>query len=242
MSLLIGGLVWESGARAADVFFFPPLSAVVVRLVDLFLDGTMAAKGGSSLVNLSLGLVFSLVFGLLIGLLMGAYRRVELALDIYVRALLMAPSLVFAPVFFALFGFSSISIIAIIVQNTMFIIIMNTAAAVRTVPRELLEMGRTFGASDRFLFRRVVLPAAAPLILAGVRLGAGRAVKGLLSGELFIAVVGLGSIVAAAGRVLDATTVLAVMLFVVLLSFVILAAISVVERRVLRWLPKTARS
>jgi NitT/TauT family transport system permease protein len=102
-------------------------------------------------------------------------------------------------------------------------------------------MARSFCARDRSIFLKVILPSALPLTLSGIRLGAGRGVKGLISGELFIAVVGLGGIIASAGRVLDATTVHAVMVFVVILSFAIVWAVGFVERRLVRWRPSTLR-
>ncbi len=183
----------------------------------------------------------SLVFGLTLGLLMGVYRRVEMALDIYVRAMLTAPSLVFAPIFFTLFGLDRITIVGVIVLYSTFIIVLNTAEAVKGAPRSLVEMARCYGAGDRFVMRRVIVPAALPLIMAGVRLGAGRAVKGMINGEMFVAVVGLGGVVMTAGRNFDAETVLAVMMLVVVLAFVVVWLVERVDQRLTSWLPETSR-
>lgn len=241
ISLLVGAIAWEVVGRALDVSVFPPLSAVLERLAELITDGTILSYLATSLTNLAIGFSVSLVFGLTLGLLMGVYRRVEMALDIYVRAMLTAPSLVFAPIFFTLFGLDRITIVGVIVLYSTFIIVLNTAEAVKGAPRSLVEMARCYGAGDRFVMRRVIVPAALPLIMAGVRLGAGRAVKGMINGEMFVAVVGLGGVVMTAGRNFDAETVLAVMMLVVVLAFVVVWLVERVDQRLTSWLPETSR-
>jgi NitT/TauT family transport system permease protein len=241
ISLAVAAVIWEVVARIWDVPFFPPLSAVLVRLVEMIQEGLIVSNLATSLVNLLIGFGISVVFGITIGVLMGRFRRVEAALDIYVNALLTAPSLVFAPIFFTVWGLGRESIIAVIVMYSIFIIIINTAAAVRNVPGPLVEMARSYDTSEWQTFWRVVLPSATPLIMAGLRLGVGRAVKGMINGEMFIAVVGLGSIVMAAGRQLDAESVLAVLIVIVLVAFAAVWVVQQVDRRLTSWLPSTAR-
>lgn len=242
VSLLAGAIAWEAIGQALDVSVFPPLSAVLGRLGELLADGTILGYLATSVTNLAIGFAVALVFGLTLGVLMGVYRRVEMALDIYVRAMLTAPSLVFAPIFFTLFGLDRITIVGVIVLYSTFIIVLNTAEAVKTAPRSLVEMARCYGAGDRFVLRRVILPSATPLIMAGVRLGAGRAVKGMINGEMFVAVVGLGGVVMTAGRNFDAETVLAVMTLIIVLAFMVVWLVERLDRRLTAWLPETNRA
>jgi NitT/TauT family transport system permease protein len=241
LSLLGGAVLWEIVARLWDVSFFPPLSAVLRRLGEMIADGEILGSLGNSLLNLLVGAVISVVIGVGVGLLMGAYKKVEQALDVYVYALLTAPSLVFAPIFFSIFGLGRASIVAVVVMYATFIIIINTATAIRSVPVSLIEMGRSFCASDWQVFRRIVVPAAMPLIMAGLRLGMGRAVKGMINGEMFIAAVGLGALVMDAGRRFDAETILAVLLVIIAVAVATMQLVQVLDRRVTRWLPSTAR-
>jgi NitT/TauT family transport system permease protein len=249
MSLLIGAIAWEVLGRVWNVTFFPPLSEVIERLVQLTAPNGDLAKGVilnnllQSVINLGFGFTISLVFGVLIGTLMGAYPKIGSALDVYVYALLAAPSLVFAPIFFAAFGATQTreTTIAVIVMYTIFIIIVNTSTAIRSVPPSLIEMGRSFGANDRKMFLRIVLPYAVPLIMAGLRLGAGRAVKGMINGEMFVAVVGLGAVVMNQGKRFDAAGVLAVLLVIVIVSLFAVKAVQMVDRRLTAWVPSTAR-
>jgi ABC-type nitrate/sulfonate/bicarbonate transport system permease component len=241
LSLLGGAVLWEIVARVWDVSFFPPLSAVLRRLGEMIADGEILGSLGNSLLNLLIGTVISVVIGVGVGLLMGAYKKVEQALDVYVYALLTAPSLVFAPIFFSIFGLGRASIVAVVVMYATFIIIINTASAIRSVPVPLIEMGRSFCATDWQVFRRIVIPAAMPLIMAGLRLGMGRAVKGMINGEMFIAAVGLGALVMDAGRRFDAESILAVLLVIIAVAVVTMQLVQLLDRRVTRWLPSTAR-
>lgn len=241
VALGVGAVFWEAVGQIAGFRFFPPLSEVVARLVEMTLAGEILEPLIGSLTNLTIGLGISVVFGVGLGLLMGAYRRVETALDIYVYALLTAPSLVFVPILFSIFGLGREPIVGIIILYAIFIIIINTTSAVHQVPAPLIEMGRSYCANDWQMFRRIVIPAAMPMIMAGLRLGAGRAVKGMINGEMFIAAVGLGAVVKAAGNRFDATTVLAVLVLIILVAFAVVRVVQFIDRRLTSWLPETQR-
>lgn len=240
-ALAVGAVVWEAIGRLAGFRFFPPLTDVVARLVEMIVAGEILPPLVNSLTNLALGFGFTIVVGVGVGLLMGAYRRIETALDVYVYAMLTAPSLVFAPILFSIFGLGREAILGVIILYSLFIVIINTVSAVQTVPRPLIEMGRSYCANDWQLFRRIIIPSATPMIMAGLRLGAGRAVKGMINGEMFIAAVGLGEVVMRAGNRFDATSVLAVLILIIIVAFVVVRVVQAVDRRLTRWLPETQR-
>jgi NitT/TauT family transport system permease protein len=240
-SVIAAAVAWETIARLWEIRFLPPLSEVFGRLGDLVTDGRILEPLAGSLQNLAIGFTLSLVFGIGIGLLMGVYRKVEMALDWWVYGLDTAPSLVFAPIFFAIFGLGREPVIAVIVMYSIFTIIVMTVAAVHSVPPSLIDMGRSYCASDLQLFRRVILPAATPLMMAGVRLSMGKAVKGMINGEMFIAAIGLGAVLMTAGRRFDASTVFAIMIVAVAVAIVANSLVKLVDRRLTSWLPVTYR-
>jgi len=241
VSLAVGAVLWELVGRAADVPFFPPLTVVLARLWEMITSGLIVSSLTQSLINLALGFAISLSLGLLLGTLIGRYRRVEAALGVYVYALLTAPSLVFAPIFFSVLGAGRSSIVGVVVMYSVFIMIINTASAIQNVPGHLLEMGRAYGANEWQMLVRILLPAAAPMIFAGIRLGVGRAVTGMINGEMFIAVVGLGRVVTQAGGRFDGASVLAVLIVIIGVALGAVTLVQVVDRRVTSWLPKTSR-
>lgn len=241
LSLLVGVATWELIGRIWDVSFFPALSEVVAQLVELIRDGRILGNLSASLTNLASGFGISVVAGIVIGVAMGMIPIVNSALDVYVYALLTAPSLVFAPIFFSIFGLGRGSIVALIVVYAVFIIIINTADGVRSVPIELIEMAQTYNASRFQIARRVILPAAMPMIMAGLRIGVSRAVKGMINGEMFIAVVGLGRVVTEAGGRFDAASVLAVLLVIIAVAWAASAVVQIIDRRLTSWLPEVNR-
>ena len=241
LAALVGVVVWEVVGRTIQYRFLPPLSNVLDRVTILASRGDLIPSLVESLANLSLGLALAIVIGVAVGLAMGASRRLYVALEVYVHAMLITPSIVFAPVFFSMFGLGREPVIAVIVMFAVFKIIINTAEGVRSTPRELTEMATTFGARRAQMFRHVMLPAAAPLTLTAVRIGAGSAVQGMVVAEMFIAVVGLGEIVMRAGRRFDAETVLATVLVLIAIALVLMAVVKLVDQRLTGWLASTFR-
>jgi NitT/TauT family transport system permease protein len=233
---LVGGIVlWEALGWLLALPWLPPFSKVMVALTELIQSGEILANLVISLRSLAIGFTISLVLGFVVGIMMGLSRRVDQAIGIYVNALLFTPHLVFAPIFFALFQLSDWTRIAVIVKYTVFIIIINTATAIRTADPALVEMARSFGAAKRQIFSRILLPASVVVLFAGMRLGMGRAVKGMINGEMFIAFVGLGGVVQKYGSQFDASRVLAITLVILAVAVVMGGVVQTVDRRMTRW-------
>lgn len=235
MALFGGAAVWEVLGWGLGLQWLPPFSKVMEALAQFVRSGAILANLGSSLQGLVVGFGLSLVMGLFMGGLMGRYRYVEKALDVYVHALFVCPSIVFAPIFFAIFGLSDASRIAIIVIYAMFVIVINTATAIRTVDPSLVEMARSFGCREHQIFTRILLPASLPLVFAGIRLGMGRAVKGMINGEMLIAFVGLGALAQKYGAQFDAAKVFAIAMVVLIIGLVTNWLVQTFEHRLTSW-------
>jgi NitT/TauT family transport system permease protein len=234
-ALLGGAVIWESLGWGLGLQWLPPFSQVIVALVQFVASGVILSNLQSSLMSLIVGFALSLVFGLVLGALMGRYRVVEKAFDVYVHALFVCPSILFAPIFFALFGLSDASRVAIIFVYSTFVIVINTATAIRTVDPSLVEMAYSFGCRERQIFTRILLPASLPLVFAGIRLGMGRAVKGMINGEMLIAFVGLGALAQKYGAQFDAARVFAIAMVVLIIGLVSDAIVQTLEHRLTRW-------
>lgn len=241
-SLGLGVLIWEIVGRSMDLLFLPPATEVFQRMGSLIASGEVLDELSGSLQNLLLGYAIAAVAGVVIGVAMARIWWLERALDPYVYAFLTAPTVVFVPIYFSLFGLSRWAIVALIVQYAVFIIVVNTITAVQTVDVELVEMARVFGARNEFsIVTKVLVRAALPLISAGLRLGLGRAIKGMINGEILIAVVGLGGMSSAFGRAYDSEGVLAVLLVVIIVALALDWVAQALDNRVNSWLPKTYR-
>ena len=241
-ALLAGAVLWEVLGRTLDLIFLPPASAVFVRCWELVVSGPALEELAGSLSNLAIGYLIAAVAGVAVGVAMARNKWVEQALDPYVYAFLTAPTIVFVPIYFAIFGLSHWAIVALIVQYAVFIIVVNTVTAVKTVDTELVEMARVFGARNELVIvQKVLLRAALPLISSGLRLGLGRSIKGMINGEILIAVVGLGGLSSAFGRAFDSEGVLAVLLVVIIVALALDRVALYLDRRVNAWLPSNYR-
>lgn len=227
--------LWQFVSIVFNVSFIPSAFEILGRVVELVTDGGVVADIMRSLRNLLIGYVVAVVIGVPAGMLMARFKAVKYALSPYVNALLVAPTLVFAPIFFVIFGLSPTAVVGVVIMYCVFLIILSTQRALEGVDRSLVDMSRTFGSSELQTFRHVLLPASSPLIFAALRIGLGRAVKGMLNGEMFIAAVGLGARTMQFGANFDATGVLAIMVIVVIIAMTTGAGIQTVERRMTRW-------
>lgn len=233
---LFGGLVlWEAAGRLFQAAWLPPFSDVVRALIELVRGGDILGNLANSLVNLAIGFAIALVVGLSVGGLMGRYKIIDQALDVYVYALFVAPTMIFVPIFFAIFGLSGGTLIAIIVVYGVFVIIINTATAIRSVDSSLVEMARSYGARERQIFFRILVPASLPLIFAGIQLGMGRSVKGMINGEMFIALVGLGALAQRFGGRFDAASSLAIALVILIVALVLNRLVRLLDNRLTFW-------
>ena len=236
LSIIVLLGLWEIVPRLMDSRWLPSFSEVVTALGEIQERGLLVENVLASLRSLSIGYAISVVVGLVVGALMGRYKVVEAALDVFVEAALFTPSLILAPIFFAIFGLGDETRIAVVVAYGLPIVILNTSAGVRTVDPGLIEMARSFGSSELTLARRVLLPASSPLTLEGLRLGLGRSIKGMINGEVFIALTGLGGLASTYGSQLDSAKVLAISLVVLIIAVITNWVFTRFERRATRWL------
>jgi len=235
LSLLTLGSAWEIAGRSGNAHLLPPLSKVVVVWTELLLTGQLFQALAVSLQALALGFFLSVLLGIPLGLLMGRYRRVESFLDIYMTALLTVPMISFIPFLVIAFGLGLHSRVWIVFLFAFVIVAINTAAGVRNVDPALTEMARSFGARESELFVKVILPAALPMIMAGIRLGMGRAVLGMVTSEMILAVVGFGAMIMTFGASFNSPALFATILTIVLLAVGLLGMIQYLDRRVSPW-------
>ncbi|MGE3176709.1 MAG: ABC transporter permease [Vicinamibacterales bacterium] len=232
-SFTAGALLWEVLASGLDASRVPPLSRVVRMAISMIRTGGLLEAVGASLVGLAIGYLAAATAGIAAGLLIGRSRTLERMTDVYIDAVMSAPTLIYVPVLFAAFGVSRVSQVAVVFLYAVFVILETTCAGVRAVDPRLVAMGRAFGATGRQLFTRIVLPAAAPFVLTGLSLGMTRAVKGMVVGEMVIALSGLGAMLRSRGARFDLEGVLALLLVVVIVSTLCTAGVRLLGRRLL---------
>jgi NitT/TauT family transport system permease protein len=227
-------VAWEAGGRLARFPFLPPLSSVLTALWQLTVDGEILGSLGWSLASLAVGYAAAAALGVALGALMARHDTLDSLVDPYVSAMLSAPHLVFVPVIAALLGAGRLTQVSVVFLYAFFLVTATTAAALRMADPALVEMARSLGAASRQLFWKVLVPGSAPMIFAGLRVGMVRAVKGMIGGEMLIAMSGLGALARTYGSRFDAERVLAVLLVTTGVALVGGRLVQALERCVVR--------
>ncbi len=235
ISLLTLGAIWEIAGRSGNAHLLPPLSKVITAWIALLVSGELFRALAISFQALAWGFLLSVLLGVPLGLLMGRYRRLDSFLELYMTALLAVPMISFIPFLVIAFGLGLQSRVWIVFLFAFVIIAINTAAGVRNVDPTLTEMARSFGARESELFVKVILPAALPMIMAGIRLGMGRAVLGMVTGEMILAAVGFGAMLMTFSASFNSSALFATLLTIVLLAVALLALIQYLDRRLTPW-------
>jgi NitT/TauT family transport system permease protein len=208
---------------------------VLAALWQLVVDGEILGSLAPSLFGLVVGYALAAGLGLGLGALMARHPLLDRLLDAYVSAMLAAPNLVFVPIIAALLGVGRPTQVVVVFLYAFFLVTATTTAAIRLADGPLVDMARSFGAAERQLFWKVLVPGSAPMVFAGLRIGMVRAVKGMVSGEMLVAVSGLGALVRIYGSRFDAEHALAVLLVVMVVALGGASLIEVLERRVAGW-------
>lgn len=235
LGLVVGLALWELIGAAHLISWFPSLHSVLGRVAELAAEGKLQEPLVQSVTNLVVGYAVSVVAGVVLGTLMAVSRYVNYALRVYVDALMAAPSIMLVPVLYVLFGLSSFTLVAVIVLYASVFIMVNTRNAVAGASSALHDMARSFGAGPVAAFFWVTLRSAGPEILSGLRLGMGRAVKGMFNGELFIAVFGLAALDKNYEGAFDTTGILAIAVVVIVLAVALSTVVEFANRRLNGW-------
>ena len=242
-SIVVLLVLWEVLPRivtmsAGTKLFFTMPSQVVGTLWMMFATGSIWKPLGVSASGFGLGLAFAIVVGLPLGVLIGRSRTLNAMLDPFITAFNATPRLVFLPLVMLWFGLGLWSKVIIVFIGALFPILINTYEGVRNADKTLINVVRSFGASEWDIARLVVVPNAMPYILAGLRLAIGRAVLGVVVAEFFGSESGLGvMMVQAAGRY-QVDVVFSGLIVFAVLSLALSAMVQLLENRLSRWRPQ----
>jgi len=234
-SAIVVLVLWEIFGRRINPLFMSYPSAIAGALVELLLAGEIQRQAAGSLQVFAVGLSGALILGIVVGLLMGRYRLAEYLLDPYVYALDATPRVALIPLLLLWFGLGDASKIAIVFLSGLFPVLMNTFSGVRTVSAHLVEVGQAYGAGEREIFTKIILPAALPFIMAGVRLSVGRALIGIITAEMFAAVTGMGALLVRYSSALATDKFFVPVIFLSLLGVALSATVERLQKRLAPW-------
>jgi NitT/TauT family transport system permease protein len=232
--ILVG---WELIGRyvLTNPLFFAPLSEVVAAGIHLWRDGELETHIWVSLSELIEGVAVAIVFGIAAGVAVGISQRTREYVEVYITALYATPLVAVTPLLILWLGIGVVSKAAVVFLTAVFPILINTASGVRATELQLIEVAQSFCATRRQIIMKVMLPAAVPFMLTGIRLAIGRGIVGVVVGELFGARAGLGYLIFTSGQTFDVPALFVGIIMLAVMGVGLTFAAELVERRALRW-------
>jgi ABC-type nitrate/sulfonate/bicarbonate transport system permease component len=228
-------VVWHLASIPAGRLLLPSPLDVLPALVDQVRSGQLVTATLSSLQVFAAGYALAIVTGVALGVLMGGIPRLGATLEIYVNALNSTPRVAFIPLIILWFGLGTNAKIVVVWFQAVMPILINTYAGVQNTDPDLLEAARSFGARRRQLFRFIMLPAALPYIVTGLRLGGANAMVGTVIAELYTALSGLGYLIAQFGGTFQTAKYFGPVIVLAAMGMLLSQVLKVLERRLGRW-------
>lgn len=232
LSLLVWFALWEIVGRTGAVFLIPPFTDVLGAINTVATSSRFGDAVAITFQAFAIGMVLALVVGIGVGFLMGRVQAIGDLMGMWANIFESSPLTAIVPALMALLGFGLPTMIVTVFLFSVWVIALDTQVGVAHVSQSLLEMGRSFGASRRQVLTKIVLFAALPEILAGVRLGLIRGVKGVIIGQLLIAIVGIGYLFERYSRGFLMAEFWALLILVFGFAFALSEAVGFFERRV----------
>lgn len=221
---------WEIAGRVPVSFAFPTFFESMAALWVLIIEGTLFIAYAETLKPLVVGIAISAFLGIGIGLWVGLDRRMNWLVSPIFVVMQTAPLAALIPLLVMAYGIGLTSKVFVVCIMAMPVIVLNTGGAVRNTPSSFKEMGNAFLGSRAHIILKIVLPAASPVIFAGLRLGVSAGFIGAILSELKITPTGVGDIITYSRSIADYPSMYAAIVSIIVLAVVFLNFLERVER------------
>ncbi|AMN43955.1 ABC transporter permease [Rhodoplanes sp. Z2-YC6860] len=237
LSVAGGLLLWELVSRflIANALFLASPSQIVVAIWKLSLTGELGRHIVVSAQEFALGYVIASAIGIAFGFGMASSVRFKQALQPWISGFYATPTIALAPLFILWLGIGIWSKVLVVIFLVLFPVTINTEAGLRTTSDRLVEMLRSFGASGSQIFFKVSLPSALPFILAGLKLGIGRGLIGVVVAELFGSRAGLGRLISQSADAFNMPDLFAGVIILAIAGIAMTAGFGWMEKKLVPW-------
>jgi NitT/TauT family transport system permease protein len=215
--------IWEVLARLEiwPSYIFPSPTKVVMSIWNGFSDGSYPLAISVSLRRIAIGYGISVALGISLGVLLGRIQLIQKTLGSLLLGLQALPSICWLPLAMLWFGLTDKAIVFVVIMGAVLSISLATADGIRNTPPLFLDAAKTMGAAGFQLYFRVIVPAALPSIISGMKLGWSFAWRSLMAGELLYNGLGIGFLLTMGRELNDMSQVIAVMLVIVLIGLLV---------------------
>jgi len=230
-------VLWEAGSRAGVIpaLVLPAPSEAWEAFVDLWDSGNLWRHLAASLQRLVIGFTCGTILGLIVGTLIGLSSVARAGIAPLVSAIFPIPKIALLPLFIIWFGIGEGSKVATILFGCFFPTVIATCGGIDNVDRALIRMGQSFGLSRTDIIRKIILPAALPAILSGMRISASISIILLVAAEMIGAEYGIGAYVLLAGNLMSTDQLIAGVAMLSILGLCVNYLITRAEKHFLSW-------
>ncbi len=234
---LLALLLWQAAATWTGLpeFILPSPAAVWGRFLAALQDGSLLRHTAATLTEVVAGLALGLLAALSLGYLLAKSRTAERMLSPFIVASQAIPVVAIAPLLIIWFGPGQLSKVLISALIVFFPVLVNTVVGVRAVPEDLHDLMRSLRATRWQVFTQLEVPAALPVLLGGLKVGATLSVIGAVVGEFLGADRGLGLLINVARGLYDTALVFVAVFMLVAMALTFYTAVALLERKLLAW-------
>lgn len=231
--------IWETLADVVvrNPLFLPSFSSVLWVAATQSDYGELLGALGLTLRNFGIGMLLASALAIPTGFVFGWYGRIRQIFGPLVMALYTAPLITIMPAIILIFGVFDFSKIILVILAAYFPLAINVESGVRNMDSTVIVMARSFGASDRQIFRTVALQASIPYTLAGLKLAVGRGLVFIIIAEMFASTNGIGYLISTYADTFQMTKMFVPVFLVVMVAIVLITIIQQFEGRVQSWKP-----
>ncbi len=230
--------LWQIVSMNVSPVILPSPGNVAAAFVELTASGELIRATGQTIWPFAIGLSIAFVIGTSLGLVLGIFRPAARILDPYIFVFWSIPNIAWLPLFIAWFGVGQLTLIIFVFVSAVFPQLLTVEAGAKEADSFLVEVARSLGGTKSEILRIVVLPAALPYIFAGLRIAVGRALVGIIVGQLLIVATGIGYMFQFYGETLSLAKYFAPLIVIAALAVALNRAVNWAEQILIPWKPR----
>ena len=228
-------VLWQAISMNVPPIILPSPVSVFVAFGELTASGELVAATLQTIWPLAVGLVVAFFLGTGLGLLLGIFRPAARVLDPYIFVFWSIPNIAWLPLFIAWFGVGNLTLIIFVFVSAVFPQLLTVEAGAKEADNFLVEVARSLGGTKHEILRAVVLPSALPYVIAGLRIAVGRALVGIIVGQLLIVATGIGYMFQFYGETLSLAKYFAPLIVIAVLAVVLNRGVNWAEQVLIPW-------
>ncbi|MGH7034302.1 MAG: ABC transporter permease [Stellaceae bacterium] len=235
LSIVVFLVIWQVIAMNVPPIILPAPAKVIAAFVELTASGELIRATGQTVWPFAIGLVIAFIAGTAFGLLLGIFRPAARILDPYIFVFWSIPNIAWLPLFIAWFGVGQLTLIVFVFVSAFFPQLLTVEAGAKEADSFLVEVARSLGGTKREILHIVVLPSALPYVIAGLRVAVGRALVGIIVGQLLIVATGIGYMFQFYGETLSLAKYFAPLIVIAALAVALNRGVNWAERALIPW-------